>query len=72
MMGVYYKAPAPGADPFVRAGQKVAKGADLCIVEVMKVMNLIKAPCSGVVAEIEAENGQMVEFNQVILWIKAD
>ena len=72
LMGVYYAAPAPGADPFVKPGQKVAKGADLCIIEVMKVMNNIKAPFAGVVMEITAENGTMVEPGQALMWIKPE
>ena len=72
LMGVYYAAPAPGADPFVKPGQKVAKGADLCIIEVMKVMNNIKAPFAGVVVDIAAKNGAMVEAGQALMWIKPE
>ena len=72
LMGVYYAAPSPDADPFVRAGQKIAKGATLCIIEVMKVMNDIKAPFAGVVVDITAENGAMVEPGQALMWIKPE
>jgi acetyl-CoA carboxylase biotin carboxyl carrier protein len=70
LMGVYYAAPAPDAEPFVKAGQQVEKGAVLCIIEVMKVMNLVKAPWSGVVVDIGAENGTMVELGQPLMWIQ--
>jgi acetyl-CoA carboxylase biotin carboxyl carrier protein len=72
LMGVYYAAPAPDADPFVRAGQKVTKSTTLCIIEVMKVMNDIRAPCAGVVIDIAAENGAMVEQGQALMWIKPE
>ena len=72
LMGVYYAAPAPDADPFVRPGQKIAKGATLCIIEVMKVMNDIKSPFAGVVVDIAAENGAMVEQGQALMWIKPE
>jgi acetyl-CoA carboxylase biotin carboxyl carrier protein len=70
LIGVFYAAPAPGAEPFVKEHQKVVQGADLCIIEVMKVMNTIKAPCAGVVMDIDAVNGAMVEQGQVLMWIQ--
>ena len=72
LMGVYYAAPAPGAEPFVRAGQKIAKGADLCIIEVMKVMNNIRAPFGGVVVDVVAENGTMIEKGQPLIWLREE
>ena len=72
MMGVYYAAPAPDAEPFVKLGQHVSEGAEVCIIEVMKIMNLIKAPCAGEVVQLVAENGQMVERDGVILRIRPD
>lgn len=72
MTGVFYAAPAPGAEPFVAAGQQVAVGDDLCIVEVMKIMNLIKAPCAGVVVEIAVENAQTVSGGGAIMWIRPE
>ena len=69
LMGVYYASPTPDADPFVRPGQKIAKGADLCIIEVMKVMNNIRAPFAGIVVDVTAENGAMVEQGQALMWI---
>jgi len=70
MMGVFYASPAPDAEPFVKAGQKVAKGDDLCIIEVMKIMNMIKAPCAGIVDAIEAENAQSVGKGAALMWIR--
>jgi acetyl-CoA carboxylase biotin carboxyl carrier protein len=70
MTGVFYRAPAPGAEPFVKVGQMVSTGTDLCIIEVMKVMNLIKAPCAGMIVEIEVENAAMVELDQPLMWIR--
>ncbi|MFT3817196.1 MAG: acetyl-CoA carboxylase biotin carboxyl carrier protein [Rubrivivax sp.] len=72
MMGVFYASPSPGAEPFVKAGQKVAKGDDLCIIEVMKIMNMIKAPCAGVVAAIEVENAQSVGKGSALMWIRPE
>lgn len=72
MMGVFYAAPAPEAPPFVTVGQKVNEGTDLCIVEVMKVMNNIKAPCSGTIEEIVPQNAAMVELGSVMFWIRPE
>lgn len=64
MVGVFYTAPAPGEEPFVKIGDRVQKGDVLCIIEAMKLMNEITATCDGVVADICAEDGQVVEFSQ--------
>lgn len=70
MMGVFYATPAPDAPPFVATGQKVAEGDDLCIIEVMKVMNLIKAPCAGIVEDISAVHAGMVDKSQALVWLR--
>lgn len=70
LVGVFYGAPAPDAPPFVLVGQKVQKGDTLFIVEAMKTMNEIKAPCDGTVVRILAQPGDMVEFNQTIVIIE--
>lgn len=70
MTGVFYRAPAPGEAPFVTVGDEVAESDDLAIIEVMKLMNRIGAPCAGVVRAIEAENEQLVEFGRPIMWIQ--
>jgi acetyl-CoA carboxylase biotin carboxyl carrier protein len=70
IVGTFYRAPNPKAEPFVEVGDRVSKGQTLCIVEAMKLMNEIHADCSGVVTEIFVENGEGVEFNQKLLGIK--
>lgn len=70
-VGTFYRAPAPGADPFVSVGQRVKKGDVLCIVEAMKLMNEIEAESDGVVGEILVQNEQPVEFEQPLFIITA-
>lgn len=64
IVGTFYRASAPGAEPMVKVGEKVDSETVVCIVEAMKVMNEIKAEKSGVIKEILVENGQPVEFGQ--------
>jgi len=66
MVGTYYKAPEPGADAYVKVGNRVTAGQTVCIIEAMKIMNEIEAELSGVVREICVEDGQPVEFGQVL------
>jgi acetyl-CoA carboxylase biotin carboxyl carrier protein len=66
MVGTYYKAPEPGADAYVKVGTRVTAGQTVCIIEAMKIMNEIEAELSGVVREISVEDGQPVEFGQVL------
>lgn len=70
IVGTFYEAASPGAPPFVKSGQQVAKGDVLCIVEAMKMMNEIKSPHSGTVTVIEARNSHAVEYGQVLMYIK--
>lgn len=70
MTGVFYRAPAPGEPPFVDVGDEVVEGQDLALIEVMKLMNRIGAPCCGVVRSIDAENEELVEFGRAIMWIE--
>ena len=67
MVGTAYLASAPGAEPFVRAGQKVAKGQTIMIVEAMKTMNQIPAPSDGTVKSICVEDGQPVEYGEALV-----
>lgn len=69
MVGVYYAAPAPGADPFVRVGSKVKKGETLCIIEAMKVMNEVAAEADGEVLSIDASDGELVEYGGRLMTI---
>ena len=64
MVGTFYRAPQPGAPPFVEEGDAVAPGQTLCILEAMKLMNEVKAEIEGIVRAIHVQNGQPVEFGQ--------
>ena len=70
MVGTAYRAPAPGAKPFVEVGDRVKEGQTLLIIEAMKTMNQIPAPCSGVVKAILVEDGQPVEFDEPLVIIE--
>ena len=70
MVGTFYRAPSPGAPPFVEEGAVVSSGQTLCILEAMKLMNEIKADLDGTVRRINVENGQPVEFGQVLFEIE--
>lgn len=70
IVGTFYRAPAPGAKPFVDVGSKVKKGDVLCIIEAMKIMNEIKSDVDGIVEEILVENGQPVEYGQPLFKIR--
>jgi acetyl-CoA carboxylase biotin carboxyl carrier protein len=72
MVGTFYRATAPDADPFVEVGDRVGAESTICILEAMKVMNEIKAEMSGEIVEILAQNGEPVEFGQPLFVIKAD
>ena len=69
LVGTFYRAPTPGADPFVEIGDQVSAEDTLCIIEAMKSMNEIKADVSGVISDIRAQNGELVEFGQTIILI---
>jgi acetyl-CoA carboxylase biotin carboxyl carrier protein len=66
MVGTFYKSPEPGADPYVKVGNRVTPGQTVCIIEAMKIMNEIEAEIAGVVREISVEDGQPVEFGQAL------
>lgn len=67
LVGVYYEAKAPGEAPFVKIGDRVQKGQILAIVEAMKIMNHITATDDGIVTAIHVNNGDIIEFDQVIV-----
>lgn len=69
MVGIFYEAPSPDAEPFVKVGSKVKKGDTLCIIEAMKLMNDVVAETDGEIVEICAENGSLVEFGQILFKI---
>jgi acetyl-CoA carboxylase biotin carboxyl carrier protein len=69
MVGTVYRAPEPGAAPFVRVGQKISAGDHLCIIEVMKLMNAIRADHAGTVVEILVDDAEAVAFGQELFVI---
>ena len=69
MVGTFYRAPSPGAKPFVEVGQTVNAGDTLCIIEAMKLMNEIEADRGGVIKAILVENGQPVEYGEPLFII---
>jgi acetyl-CoA carboxylase biotin carboxyl carrier protein len=70
LVGTYYGAAQPGAKPFVEVGTSVEPGQTVCIVEAMKMMNEVAAGEGGKVAEIVVENGEWVEFEQVLMYLE--
>ncbi len=70
MVGTFYKSPSPDADAFVSVGDNVKPGDVVCIVEAMKMMNEIKSEISGKVVDICVEDGQPVEFGQVLMYVE--
>jgi acetyl-CoA carboxylase biotin carboxyl carrier protein len=70
IVGTFYRAPAPDAEPYIEIGQSVKIGSVLCIVEAMKLMNEIESDCDGTVVKIIAENGKPVEYNQILFLIE--
>jgi oxaloacetate decarboxylase alpha subunit len=70
MVGTFYRAPQPGAPPFVEEGDAIASGQTLCILEAMKLMNEIKAELEGIVRKIHVQNGQPVEFGQLLFEVE--
>ena len=72
MVGTFYRAPAPDADPYVEEGDTVRKGQVLCIVEAMKLMNEIEAETRGRIVQILVENAQPVEFGQKLFLVQPE
>ena len=72
MVGTFYRAPAPDADPFVDVGADVGEDAVVCIIEAMKLMNEIKADVKGRIVKILVDNGQPVEFGQTLFLVKPE
>jgi acetyl-CoA carboxylase biotin carboxyl carrier protein len=70
LVGTFYASAQPGADPFVSVGDPVEAGETVCIVEAMKLMNEVAAGEGGKVAEILVENGEPVEFEQVLMYLE--
>ena len=70
VVGVFYRAPAPGSDPFVEVGSRVKLGDALCILEAMKLMNEINTDVAGTIVRIIPENGELVSLGQDLFWIE--
>ena len=70
MVGTFYRASAPGEDPFVELGSKINVGQTICILEAMKLMNEIESEFNAEIVEILVENGTPVEFGQVLMRVK--
>jgi acetyl-CoA carboxylase biotin carboxyl carrier protein len=70
MVGTFYRASAPGAEPFVKLGQVIEKGQVVCIVEAMKLMNEIESDVSGRIAKILVEDTQPVEYGQELFFVE--
>lgn len=70
MVGTFYRATAPGTDPFVKVGQVIEKGQVVCIVEAMKLMNEIESDVSGRIAKILVEDAQPVEYGQELFLVE--
>lgn len=72
MVGTFYKAPEPGAAPYVSAGDKVEENTIVCIVEAMKLFNEIEAEVKGEIVKVLVEDGQLVEYGQPLFLVKAE
>ncbi len=70
MVGTFYRASAPGEDPFVEIGSSISVGQTICILEAMKLMNEIESEFNGEVVEVLVDNGTPVEFGQVLMRVK--
>jgi acetyl-CoA carboxylase biotin carboxyl carrier protein len=72
MLGVFYRAPAPGATPFVDVGTRVDEGTVVCLIEVMKMMNAVPAGVAGTIVEVCAENADVVEYGAPLFRVEPD
>ncbi len=70
MVGTFYAAPNPDADPFVVVGSKVQQNTVVCMIEAMKLFNQIEAEVNGEIAEICVENGQLIEYGQTLFRVR--
>ena len=72
LLGIYYRAPKPGEPPFVEVGDRVQADTIIGIIEVMKLMNTVRAGVAGQIVAISAPNGELVEYGQAVLWVRPD
>ena len=67
LVGTFYAAPSPGAEPFVRPGDRVARGQTVCLLEAMKMMSEVKAPCDCVIEAILPQDGALVSYGDALV-----
>ena len=72
MIGTFYRAPKPGAPPFIEVGSRVGKDTIIAIIEVMKLMNSVPAGKTGTITAILAEDGEFIEAGQVLMRLRPD
>ncbi len=72
MVGTFYASPSPNEPPYVKVGDTVKQGDTLCIIEAMKMMNQIEADVNGVIKSIRVQNGDPIEYDQIIFVIDQD
>jgi acetyl-CoA carboxylase biotin carboxyl carrier protein len=72
ILGIFYRAPKPGAPPFVEQGSRVGPEDTVCLIEVMKLFNTVKAGVAGRIARVCAENGKMVEYDQLLFLVEPE
>jgi acetyl-CoA carboxylase biotin carboxyl carrier protein len=72
LLGTFYRAPKPGDPPYVNVGDRVTADSIVGIIEVMKLMNVVRAGIAGTVIEVVAENGALVEFEQDLLYLRSE
>jgi len=72
LLGIFYRAPKPGEAPYVEVGQRVAADTIIGIIEVMKLMNTVRAGCNGEIVAIPARNGELVEYGEALLFVRPD
>jgi acetyl-CoA carboxylase biotin carboxyl carrier protein len=72
LAGTFYRAPSPDAEPFVEVGDRVTKGATVCILDVMKVMNMLTAPCDSRVCAINVIDAEAISGGQQLIWFEPD
>jgi acetyl-CoA carboxylase biotin carboxyl carrier protein len=72
MVGTFYRSPAPDDPPFVEVGDRIRKGQTVCIIEAMKLMNDLEAEVAGEVVEILVQNGEPVEYGQLLMRVNPD
>ena len=71
-LGTFYRSPKPGSPAFVEVGQQISAGAEICLIEVMKLFTSVRAGIAGTVRHIAAEDAQLVEGGQALIYIEAD